>query len=45
MYKRQILIVSDSLVEELGFATAEELREYALRAAKITLDALKTVKV
>ncbi len=40
-----ILIVSDSLVEELGFATAEELREYALRAAKITLDALKTVKV
>ncbi len=35
-----LLLVSDSLVEELGFATAEELRKYVERAAKIALDAL-----
>ncbi len=40
-----ILVVSDSLVEDLGFAGAEELREYALKAARITLEALKRVKV
>ena len=40
-----ILLVSDSLVEELGFASAEELREYALRAAKIALEALRSIKI
>ena len=35
-----ILVVSDSLVEDLGFATAEELKEYALRAATVALEAL-----
>ena len=40
-----ILIVSDSLVEDLGFAGAEELKEYALRAAKVTLEALKRLKL
>jgi len=35
-----ILMVSDSLVEDLGFADANELREYARRAALIVLNAL-----
>ncbi len=35
-----LLMVSDSLVEELGFASAEELREYVNRASKIVLEAL-----
>lgn len=39
-----ILLVSDSLVEELGFATAEELRKYVDRAGKIALNALINVK-
>ena len=35
-----LLMVSDSLVEDLGFASAEELKEYVERAAEIVLDAL-----
>lgn len=35
-----LLIVSDSLVEELGFASAEELKGYVERAAKIVLESL-----
>lgn len=35
-----ILLVSDSLVEELGFATAEELRRFVDRAAKASLEAI-----
>ncbi|MCD6278807.1 MAG: purine-nucleoside phosphorylase [Desulfurococcales archaeon] len=35
-----VLLVSDSLVEDLGFASAEELREYALKAAEVALEAL-----
>ncbi len=39
-----LLLVSDSLVEELGFATAEELRGYVERAGKLALNALINVK-
>jgi hypothetical protein len=35
-----LLLVSDSLVEELGFASAEELKHYVDRAAKIILEAI-----
>lgn len=35
-----LLMVSDSLVEELGFASAEELRVYVERAGKIVLDSI-----
>ncbi|MEM0153009.1 MAG: purine-nucleoside phosphorylase [Ignisphaera sp.] len=35
-----LLMVSDSLVEELGFASAEELRGYVERAGKIVLDSI-----
>ncbi len=38
-----LLMVSDSLVEEMGFASAEELREYVDRAAKIVLEAILKV--
>jgi 5'-methylthioadenosine phosphorylase len=40
-----LLLVSDSLVEELGFATAEELRRYVERAGRITLEAITKVRV
>ncbi|MEM4040551.1 MAG: nucleoside phosphorylase, partial [Ignisphaera sp.] len=40
-----LLLVSDSLVEELGFATAEELKYYVDRASRIVLEALIKVKV
>lgn len=40
-----VLMVSDSLVEHLGFATAEELREYALRTARALLEAIVKVKL
>ncbi|MEL9939667.1 MAG: purine-nucleoside phosphorylase [Ignisphaera sp.] len=40
-----LLMVSDSLVEELGFASAEELRDYVDRAAKIVLEALTRINV
>ena len=40
-----ILLVSDSLVEDLGFASAEELKEYALKAAEATLEALIKTEV
>jgi hypothetical protein len=33
-------MVSDSLVEELGFASAEELKSYVDRAGRIVLDAI-----
>lgn len=35
-----LLMVSDSLVEELGFASADELRGYVERAGRIVLDAI-----
>ncbi|MEM1646666.1 MAG: purine-nucleoside phosphorylase [Ignisphaera sp.] len=38
-----LLLVSDSLVEELGFATAEELKNYVDRAAKIVLEAITKI--
>lgn len=38
-----LLMVSDSLVEELGFATAEELRGHTERAARVVLEALLKV--
>ncbi len=40
-----ILMVSDSLVEDLGFAGAEELREFADRSARVALNALIKTKV
>jgi len=40
-----LLLVSDSLVEDLGFADAKVLNKYADKAAKVVLDALTTVKV
>lgn len=40
-----VLLVSDSLVEHLGYATAEELREYVLRAAKALLGSVIKVKL
>ncbi len=40
-----LLVVSDSLVEELGYATAEELRDIVEKAAEATLDALVKVNV
>ncbi len=40
-----LLMVSDSLVEDLGFATAEELRSYVSKSAKIVLEALRRVKL
>ncbi len=39
------LLVSDSLVEHLGYATAEELREYVLRTARALLEAVVRVKL
>lgn len=39
-----VLMVSDSLVEELGFASAEELKGYVERAGKIVLEAITKVK-
>jgi 5'-methylthioadenosine phosphorylase len=35
-----LLMVSDSLVEELGFASAEELKSYVDRAGRTVLDAI-----
>ncbi len=35
-----LLMVSDSLVEELGFASAEELKEYVERAGRIVLESI-----
>lgn len=35
-----LLMVSDSLVEELGFASAEELRGYVERAGRIVLESI-----
>ncbi len=40
-----ILMVSDSLLEDIGFAGAEELREHADKAARIALEALTRTKV
>jgi len=40
-----LLLVSDSLVEELGYATAEELKGYVDRAARIVLDSIVKVSV
>jgi 5'-methylthioadenosine phosphorylase len=40
-----LLMVSDSLVEHLGYASAEELREYTARAAKVVLEALLKVQI
>ncbi|MCS7099009.1 MAG: purine-nucleoside phosphorylase [Sulfolobales archaeon] len=40
-----VLLVSDSLVEHLGFAKAEELREYVMRAARTLLEAVVKVKL
>jgi len=40
-----VLMVSDSLVEDIGFAGAEELREYADRATKIALEALIKTRI
>lgn len=40
-----LLLVSDSLVEHLGFATAEELRSYVERASKIALNSLINVSI
>ena len=37
------LMVSDSLVEHLGYATAEELREYTLRASRLILEAVTKI--
>ncbi len=39
-----LLVVSDSLVEELGFASAEELKPYVERAAEAVLDAIIKVE-
>lgn len=35
-----LLLVSDSLVEQLGFASAEELKQYVDRATRIVIEAL-----
>jgi 5'-methylthioadenosine phosphorylase len=35
-----VLMVSDSLVEELGFATAEELKAYVERVGRVILEAI-----
>lgn len=40
-----VLMVSDSLVEHLGYASAEELREYTIRAARLILEAVSKVPV
>ena len=40
-----LLLVSDSLVEDLGFADARELNRYADRAAEVVLDALTKIKL
>ena len=40
-----LLVVSDSLVEETGFASAEELKPYMERAARVVFDALLSVEV
>ena len=40
-----LLLVSDSLVEDLGFADAKVLNKYADKAAEVALDALTKVKV
>lgn len=40
-----LLLVSDSLVEDLGFASAEELKPYVERAVKALLDALISLEV
>ena len=40
-----LLLVSDSLVEDLGFADAKVLNKYADKAAETVLDALTNVKV
>jgi len=39
-----LLMVSDSLVEDIGFASAEELKDYADRAAEVALRALIKLK-
>ena len=39
-----VLMVSDSLVEELGFATAEELRAYVERIGKAVLEAMVRIQ-
>ena len=40
-----LLLVSDSLVEDLGFADAKVLNKYADKAAEVVLEALTKVKV
>ncbi|MEM2414132.1 MAG: purine-nucleoside phosphorylase [Sulfolobales archaeon] len=40
-----VLLVSDSLVEHLGYASAEELREYVMKAAKALLESITKVKL
>jgi 5'-methylthioadenosine phosphorylase len=35
-----VLMVSDSLVEELGFATAEELKAYVERVGRVILETI-----
>jgi 5'-methylthioadenosine phosphorylase len=40
-----LFMVSDSLVEDLGFADAEKLRQYAERAAVVALKALLRTKI
>ncbi len=40
-----LLLVSDSLVEDLGFADAKVLNKYADKAAEVVLDALTKVEV
>ncbi len=39
-----LLIVSNSLVEDLGFASAEELEQYVFKAAEIVLESLIKIK-
>ncbi len=40
-----LLVVSDSLVEELGFADAEQLRPYIEKASKVVLEALTRIPI
>ena len=40
-----LLMVSDSLIEDIGFASAEELKDYANKAAEVALKALLRLKL
>jgi len=40
-----LLMVSDSLIEDIGFASAKELKDYANRAAEVALKALLRLKL